>query len=68
MSCNLVVQSNPGNLNGLQLELFKKNESYGLQPGCKKQPGLLNWVATHLGLQPEFSNPKTTQPLKNPNQ
>ena len=62
MSCKPVVQSNPGNLTGLQLELFKKN-SYGLQPGCKKQPGLLNMNLATLK-QP---NPVATpNPNRNP--
>ena len=59
-------------LTGLQLELFKKIKVMSCNPVVKSNPGcligLLNWVATQDGLQPEFSNPKTTQPLKNPNQ
>ncbi len=48
MSYNPMVQSNPGNLTGLQLKLFKKLIAMGCNPVVKITPGCLT-VATHLG-------------------
>ena len=62
MSCNPVVQSNPGNLTGLQLELFKKIIVMGCNPVVKSNPGCLTGLQPILGFNPNLATLKQPYP------
>ena len=62
MSYNPVVQSNPGNLTELQLELFKKIIFMGCNPVVKSNPGCLTGLQPKMGCNPNLATLKQPNP------